>query len=98
MSVCPKCGWRDNPCWRNSRWELYTQYCRLEELVDWEPDIVEKLKENYKIEEGPYFYHLRGKGFVHRTPKELRSMYERGHSTEKPKDPFQKKLLECIEK
>lgn len=95
MFECPKCGYRDEPCWRASRFMLYTITCKIDELEFQNHRLAEKLKEsNGRYEEGPYVYRLAKSGRCYRVLKELEGEYKRGHWTEKPKDPFQKKLLE----
>jgi len=95
--ICPKCGFRDSPCWRSSHWMLYTLTCRIDELEPFEPEIAKQLREKIEIEVGPYWYKLVPKsGRVYRVIKELKNEYKRGHITEKPKNPFQKKLAEVF--
>lgn len=82
---CPKCGFRDSPCWRASHWMLYTQTCRIDELEPFEPDIAKRLREEIEFEDGPYWYKMAKSGRVYRCLKELKAEYKRGHITEKPK-------------
>ncbi len=89
---CPKCGFRDSPCWRSSHWMLYTQTCRIEEVEPFEPDIAKRLREEIEFEQGPYWYKMAKSGRVYRVLKEMKAEYKRGHITEKPKDPYQTKL------
>jgi hypothetical protein len=44
MRVCTKCGHKDPLIWRNNPHRLYTQYCRLDELEDWESELAKLLK------------------------------------------------------
>jgi hypothetical protein len=93
--VCPKCGFKDSPCWRTSRFLIYCVYTTLDELKVWEPEVATKLENNVKIEDGPYFYWKRGRGnHVYRVSIELKDFAFGHNKTEKPKDPFQKKLIE----
>jgi len=76
---------------------MYATYCRLDELEVWEPNLVEKLKDQKQVEENGYFYNLtRKNNIVIRIPADLKDYWKRGHTEEKAKivDPAQKKLLE----
>ena len=78
MFVCPKCGFKDKPCWRAHRYMLYVVYCRIDELEQFRPDLVAKLRVYTDIEDGPYAYHLTSSGYVLRTTIELKAfMYKR---------------------
>lgn len=94
--ICPKCGFKDASCWRASRFMLYTITCKIDELQVCEPKIAKELiASGVRLELGPYVYRLVEKsGRVYRSTKEMEGEYKRGHWTEKPKDPFQRKLLE----
>jgi hypothetical protein len=92
--VCPKCGFKDSPCWRSSHWFLYTVTCRIEDLDPWEPELAKLLREKKEVEQGPYWYKLSKFGRVYRVPKELKGEYTRGHWQDHPKDKTQTKLLE----
>jgi len=96
--ICPNCGFKDSPCWRNSRFQIYTVYCRIDELQEFEPKIAERLlKERHiemkkrgklvsvEIEEGEYYYQLTKTEIVNRTSIELKYMLKHGHFTEKHK-------------
>ena len=85
MRVCPTCGYEDQECWRNLRWSLYQQYCDIEELEFWDPELVEKLKEKNPREQHPYLkgkfvYNMNRSGIVKRIAKKDYEMYgfERG--------------------
>lgn len=96
MFVCPKCGFKDSPCWRSSHWRRYSVYCRLDELEVWEPEIAKQLKDTTEwVEIGPYLYKVSRTGIVNRTtPGMGKAEFQTHGFTEKPKDPFQKKLVE----
>lgn len=66
MRECPKCGCLDSPCWRHKRFRLYTDYCHIEELEEWEPEIAEQVKANKDIKIGHYIYHLTKARYVWR--------------------------------
>lgn len=77
MKVCPKCGYRENPQWRYSRFDFNADYLRFEDaLTDPELKEVCELLRNKKtyvpVEVGPYIYYRRGTGgiFLYRVPKE----------------------------
>ena len=95
MFECPKCGFRDSPAWRASRFMLYTITCKIDELDLLDPDLAKKIRNAGKrLELSPYVYrYVQKSGRVYRVLKELEGEYKRGHWTEKPKDPFQKKLV-----
>jgi len=40
MRICPKCGYKDYPCWRQRMYSLYTDYCKLDELEFWDKGLV----------------------------------------------------------
>ena len=75
MRVCPKCGYIDPFCWRDpySR-GMEVSYARLDELEQYQPEIVKKLlesplKDKNPIREvvvGPYAYGLWNSGYVRR--------------------------------
>jgi hypothetical protein len=92
--VCPKCGFRDSPCWRASHWFLYTLTCKIDELDQFEPEIAKILREKKEVEIGAYYYKMSKFGRVYRVIKELKGEYKRGHWQEKPKPPGQTKLSE----
>ena len=78
MSVCPKCGWEDSPCWRNARFYMYCSTCRIDELELFEPEIAKRLKEQTPIEIPPFHYKLTRYGWVYRTPIKLKDfLYKR---------------------
>jgi hypothetical protein len=91
--VCPKCGFKDSPCWRFSHWFLYTLTTKIDELETFEPAVARKLVEakdskgHSEIEIGPYTYMLSKTGRCYRLRTDLKAEYKRGHWTEKPK-PF----------
>jgi len=90
---CPKCGYRDPPCWRNSRFVLYAVYCTLNELEIWNPDLVRCLRHHRRLEKGPYVYYLRGSvPHVYRIRKDLED-YAKANKTEKYRPPLPKNQL-----
>ncbi len=67
MRVCPKCDFHEPPIWRNRMAKrLYTQFCRLDELEPWEPELFEELKkEGFAFHDGVK-YRLTKRGYVER--------------------------------
>ena len=71
MRVCPKCGFTDSPIWRNKMaLRLYVQYCHIEELDDFEPEVAKELrkewgKSNYYFKDG-IKYRINSGGYVDR--------------------------------
>jgi hypothetical protein len=95
MFECPKCGFKDSACWRNSRYVIYAVYCTLDELTIFEPEIAVMLQHEKEVVNGPYLYRKRGRAnHIYRIHKELRDFLDGHGITEKPKhkDPFQKTL------
>lgn len=95
MFVCPKCGYHDEPCWRAHRYMLYVVYCRIDELEQFRPDLVARLRENPDIEDGPFAYHLTKSGYVLRTTIEFKVFMYKRNLIEKyvaATSPGQKKL------
>jgi len=43
MFVCPKCGYRDEPCWKAHPHFLYAVYCRIDELMGCNKVLAEKI-------------------------------------------------------
>jgi len=101
MKVCPKCGFCDPPEWKNLHFQLYSEYMPFEDFEQLYPELAAKLKQNPKLVLDEYNgYHLTKAGYVHRAPKYLcinGKFYHGSSTTEKPKDPFQKKLVKCGE-
>lgn len=67
MKVCVKCGYRDNPLWRSSRFDLNAEYMRWEDAETAEElsPVVEALRHaaNFAgFQLGPYIYYRRGTG------------------------------------
>jgi len=78
LFVCPKCGYRDEPCWKAHRYSLYVVYCRLDELEPFRPDLAKRLQLEKDLDDGPYTYHLTKTGYVLRVPRDLKAfMYDR---------------------
>jgi len=79
MFVCPKCGYRDDPCWKAHRYFLFVVYCQIEELEVFQPNLATRLREQRRLDEGPYHYHLGRTGYVLRAPIDLKQfLYDRG--------------------
>lgn len=68
MKQCPKCGHIEEPYWRNVRYRLYTQYCRIEDLEQDYPELAKKIKSaslrNKDVVHKNYIYHLVKNGVV----------------------------------
>ena len=80
MRVCPYCGHSDMP-WKNRRFTLFTSYCHIEELTDFNPELAEQIKQSPDFyTDGLYNYRLKADNFVFRIlrddAKEPDSMYE----------------------
>lgn len=64
MRECPCCGHKDSPIWRNVRYRIYTMYCRISDLDNWEPELYAILNEKVKAKDfkdftiGRYIYHI----------------------------------------
>ena len=77
MKVCSNCGFRDNPKWRNSRFDYNADYLRFDEAMA-EPElakICEQLKDEKNfipLQVGPVTYYRRGTGgiYLYRVPNE----------------------------
>ena len=77
MRICPKCGYRDNPLWRGSRYDFNANYMTWEDSLN-QPElknVTEKLSNipiGEAIQEGPYIFYRRGKGglWLYRVPIE----------------------------
>ena len=94
--VCPKCGWKDSPCWRNARFYMYCTTCRIDELEEFEPDIAKKLKEETPIEISPFHYKLTRYGWVYRTPIKLKDSLPKENQIGSPY--FKNLMLNITEK
>ena len=94
--ICHRCGYADSPEWKNMPWRRYTSYCHIDELSDEELKKLIISKGNVRIP--PYKYHLTDSGYVHRIAirdsRNPKSEDITEPPMEKPKDPFQRKLLE----
>jgi hypothetical protein len=59
-----KCGYVDSPVWRNVRYRIYTMYCRIDDLTDWEIELYAMLIAKVKNGDfkdfiiGRYIYHI----------------------------------------
>ena len=76
MLICPKCGYRDNPLWRHSRFDFNADYMRFEEAIK-QPELKEitdllAMDISLKFTTGGYYYYRRGKGkiWLYRVPEE----------------------------
>jgi len=70
MRVCPRCGYEDNPLWRNSRFDWNSEYMEWDEAETQQElkVITDHLKdsENFKpFVEGPYAYYRRGSNGIY---------------------------------
>jgi len=96
MFVCPRCGFKDDPCWRAHRYMLYVVYTEIDTLAQFRPKLAKRLRLETDVEEGPYAYHLTSSGYVLRATIELKDfMYKRGliERHKAATDPKQEKLL-----
>lgn len=79
MRICPKCGYREPECWRNLRWSLYVEYCHLDELEVFEPELaaeIEKVRPTrLPLEQAPFVYKLSRSGYVKRMDLESYKAY-----------------------
>lgn len=53
MRICPRCGHVDPECWRHLRWSLYPDYCHIEELLEFEPDLAKEILDRRPTVKGP---------------------------------------------
>ena len=77
MQVCLKCGYRDNPLWRHSRFDFNADYMRFDESQKQEElkEVYEWLKNKDNFVPfflGPYAFYRRGTGglWLYRVLKE----------------------------
>lgn len=62
MKICPKCGERDNPYWRHSRFDFNADYMSEADFQREYPNLYKGLPEKpYKLFWSPYIYYRRGK-------------------------------------
>lgn len=72
---CPNCGYEDPVIWRHRQYSVYTDYTKVEELEDWDPDLAGKIQTSTDIRkmgrqsiqfytDGLYNYGLREDGTV----------------------------------
>jgi hypothetical protein len=66
MRVCPKCGYEEGLLWRNAPHTLWTQYCTLEELKDFEPDLYEIIASKKHVIIANVIYHVTRSNHVQR--------------------------------
>lgn len=93
--ICPKCGHKDIPVWKSCKWLRYSVYAHVSELELWNPDLTKALEKESWIKRGPYWYHMtKSKKIIYRMLDMGKSEFQSHGFTEKPKDPFQRKLLE----
>lgn len=82
--------------WRNSRFELYVLACRFKELKEFDPKLCQLLIENdgKMFDDEWTYYKGKKSGWVRKYPNWYsRDIRYPKDPTEKPKDPFQKKLI-----
>jgi len=98
--VCPQCGFKDSPCWRTCNFRRYSMIARIGELEVWEPEHTKTILEakGKWVFIAPYWYkHSLKSGMVNRTTEGMGVDEWKTHGfTEKPKDPFQKKMTEVF--
>ena len=77
MKECPRCGFKDSPLWRHSRFDFNADYMRFEEAMRIKElhEICEFLKDKKNFvpfESGSYIFYRRGKGglYLYRVLKE----------------------------
>jgi hypothetical protein len=71
MRVCPKCGYRDLPIWRNAWHKRFTDVTTLDSLKDWDMELAKKIEDNPSLYfDGLYNYHLSKRGYVVRILRE----------------------------
>lgn len=49
MRICPKCGFRESPCWKRSfqgNPNGDVDVARIDALADWEPDVAKEILDN----------------------------------------------------
>ncbi len=66
MRVCPKCGFADMPIWRHKRHRMFTCYCRLDELKEWDKELADLIEQKKDVKLLGYIYHLTKTGYVDR--------------------------------
>ena len=72
MRVCPKCGHKDLPIWRNSRFYFNVDHASLDDLKSWgEEQIVQNLENDNYYEDGHFSYLLQPSGYVLRKETSL---------------------------
>lgn len=71
MRVCPKCGHRDSPCWRNAWYKRFTDVTRQDDIALYEPELFKKLQESPNFySDGLYNYKISKHGYVIRILQE----------------------------
>ena len=103
MRVCPKCGYTDPPYWRNKKHNMYTDYCRIDELEMWDPEFAEIIKAKKNIKVNGYIYHLTRTGqYIYRiherdsfNGKSWREPEQEKHLAKRIIPLNQRRLLEC---
>ena len=71
MRVCPKCGYRDLPVWRNAWHKRFTDVTRIGDLEIFSPELYKKILDSPKFyTDGLYNYKLSKRGYVIRILKE----------------------------
>ena len=69
--VCPKCGYRDLPIWRNSRFYFNVDIARIEDIEYWDSSLATAIKKGNFYEDGVFSYILQKDGMVLRKETEL---------------------------
>ena len=94
---CPNCGYEDLPIWKSSHWRRYCVYANTSEIEVFIPKLLELLKTSPDgwVWDAPYWYQINKKGtIINRMTQMGRDEFRTHGFTEKPKDPFQHKLVE----
>lgn len=102
MRVCPKCGYKEEVPWENSRFDYNAEYIRFDEapLYPTLVKVLEALKDKpnfHPFEFKGLFYYRRGTGgiYLYRClPEDFRVPRERKRHTLSKFDKNQTKLLE----
>lgn len=67
MRTCPRCGHVDPECWKHLRWSLYQDYCYIEELLAFEPELAWEILDRRPTVKNP----LRKEVFVYMLTKSM---------------------------
>jgi len=66
MRKCPKCGFSEPPIWRQTLRRLYTEYCHIDDLDPWNPELARQLRERKYVCLDGVKHRLNSVGYVHR--------------------------------